>query len=71
MSKTIPVYVNYEYIANLAKNKDDVVKINNEIHEHYIICTNPLKNKSMTLGEYNNWNSISPKFTWSDYIIRS
>ena len=71
MSKTTPVYVNYEYIAKLAKNKNDVDKINSKIHEYYIICSNPLKNKSMTLGEYNNWNSISPKFTWRDYTIRS
>ena len=67
MSKTTPVYVNYEYIAKLAKNKDDVDKINSEIHEYYIICTNPLKNKSMTLICNSSMSRISFEDDLVDY----
>ena len=33
------------------------------------IVDNPLKKTRFTLGEYNNWNSISPRFTLEDYIL--
>lgn len=29
--------------------------------------SNPLKKQSFTLGEYKNWISQSPQFTWKDY----
>ncbi len=70
MLNGMPIYVNSEYIKNLVNDKDAINQINSMIYEHYIICKNPLKNKKMTLGEYNNWVSDSPKFTWGDYNKR-
>lgn len=43
------------------------------IYTNYIcdktFTQNPLRiNKTFTLYQYNNWISISPRFTWGEYI---
>lgn len=70
MIRNIPIYVNNDYIKNLVDNENTINKINSVMYENYIICNNPFKNKKMTLGEYNNWISVSPKFTWKEYCNR-
>ena len=32
------------------------------------IAKNPLSNNNFILKEYNNWNTVSPKFTYKEYI---
>lgn len=31
------------------------------------IASDPCDNKSFSLKEYNNWNSVSPQFTYKEY----
>lgn len=39
-----------------------------EPEKHNTFTSNPLKKQSFTLGDYNNWFSKSPRFTWNDYM---